>query len=133
MPIADRTALEKAGLKVGDIVDGKYEVTRVLGIGGMGLVLGATHLALRTPVALKLLLPSSLADQTTVARFEREARAAAMLKSEHVARVLDVGRITNGSPYMVMELLDGSDLEQVVESAGPLAPEVAVNYILQAC
>jgi serine/threonine-protein kinase len=133
LPLADRAALEKAGLKVGDVLDAKYEIQRVLGKGGMGLVLGAMHLALRQPVALKLLLPSSLEDQTVVARFEREARAAAMLKSEHVARVIDVGRIPNGSPYMVMELLDGSDLELVVDTAGPLAPEVAVNYILQAC
>jgi serine/threonine protein kinase len=133
MPIADREALEKAGLAPGDILDGKYEIQRVLGKGGMGLVLGAMHVALRQPVALKLLLPKSLEDATTVSRFEREARAAAMLKSEHVARVIDVGRITNGSPYMVMELLEGGDLEQVVDSAGPLAPDIAVNYILQAC
>ena len=99
----------------------------------MGLVLAAMHLTLRQPVAIKLLLPSSLEDRVVVARFEREARAAAMLKSEHVARVLDVGHATSGSPYMVMELLDGSDLEQIVDANGPIQSDIAVNYVLQAC
>ena len=129
----EQKALDNAGIRIGDVLDDKYLVERVLGSGGMGLVLAATHLTLRQPVALKLLLPSSLDDAIVVSRFEREARAAAMLKGEHVARVLDVGHIANGSPYMVMELLEGSDLEKIVEDNGPIATDVAVSYILQAC
>jgi serine/threonine protein kinase len=126
-------AIEGTSLRVGDVLDGKYRILDVLGVGGMGVVVAATHVMLGQKVAIKLLLPHSLQNAVVVARFEREAKAAAALRSEHVARVADVGRLPGGEPFMVMELLEGSNLDDIVEKDGPLAPDVAVNYVLQAC
>jgi serine/threonine-protein kinase len=75
----------------------------VLGVGGMGAVVAAQHLQLDTTVAIKILLPDVLADAGAVTRFAREARYAARITSEHVARILDVGALDSGAPYMVME------------------------------
>jgi serine/threonine-protein kinase len=117
----------------GEVLAGKYRVDRILGVGGMGVVVAATHLQLDQKVALKFMLPLGLAQAGLVERFSREARAAVRLKSDHVARVLDVGTLESGSPYMVMEYLDGSDLGALVESQGPLPVYAAVDYVLQAC
>src|SRR5204862_644967 len=73
------------------------------------------------------------ADQTTITRFLREAQAAARIKSPHVARVLDVGTLEDGSPYMVMEFLEGTDLGTLLDKEGVLALEVAAKYALQTC
>src|ERR1700722_14972852 len=99
-----------AGVREGDTIAGKYRVERVLGVGGMGLVVAARHIQLDERVAIKLLHPAMLADERSVARFLREARAAVRIKSEHVVRVFDVGALDDGTPYMVMEFLEGSDL-----------------------
>ena len=77
----------------------------------MGVVAAATHLQLEETVAIKFLLPEALESEEIVARFEREARAAVKIKSEHVARVIDVGELDSGAPYIVMEYLEGSDLQ----------------------
>ncbi len=106
----------------------------MLGVGGMGVVIAAHHMQLGQSVALKFLLPAGLANKQVVARFEREAKAAAQLRSEHVARVIDVGTLDNGGgPYIVMELLRGKDLADVLHENGPLAESDAVDYLLQAC
>jgi eukaryotic-like serine/threonine-protein kinase len=122
-----------AGVREGDILAGKYRVERVLGIGGMGVVVAAHHLQLDEKVALKFLLPEALGNSEAVARFAREARAAVKIKSEHVARVIDVGTLPNGAPYMVMEYLDGGDLAAWLQERGPLPIEQAVEFVLQAC
>jgi serine/threonine protein kinase len=117
----------------GDVLSGKYRVDRILGIGGMGVVVAATHLALDRPVALKLMLPESASSAETTARFIQEARAAADVQSEHVVRVLDVGSLEDGAPFLVMEYLRGSDFARLLRTHGPLPlPDVA-GYILQAC
>src|SRR3954467_2054338 len=97
-------------LKEGHVLAGKYRIERILGQGGMGVVVAATHLQLGERVALKFLLPEALNNPEAVERFAREARAAVRIKSEHVARISDVGTLENGAPYMVMEYLNGSDL-----------------------
>ncbi len=117
----------------GTILAGKYRVERVLGQGGMGLVVEARHMALDERVALKFLLPEYAKHPEASARFLREARAAVKIKSEHVARVSDVGTLDNGSPYMVMEFLNGADLAQTLMSSGVLSASDAVDYIIQAC
>ncbi len=122
-----------AGVRQGDILAGKYRVERVLGIGGMGVVVAAHHIQLDEKVALKFLLPEALGNAEAVARFAREARAAVKIKSEHVARVSDVGTLPNGSPYMVMEYLDGGDLAAWIKQRGALPVEQAVEFVLQAC
>jgi serine/threonine protein kinase len=116
----------------GDVLAGKYRIERVLGQGGMGVVVAATHLQLDERIAIKFLLSSALQNQEAVARFAREARAAVKIKSEHVARVTDVGTLETGCPYMVMEYLHGSDLGGLVQQRGPLPYEEAVDFVLQA-
>jgi eukaryotic-like serine/threonine-protein kinase len=122
-----------AGVREGDILAGKYRVERVLGIGGMGVVVAAHHIQLDEKVALKFLLPDALHNAQAVARFVREARAAVKIKNEHVARVSDVGTLPNGAPYMVMEYLDGGDLAAWIQERGALPVEQAVEFVLQAC
>jgi serine/threonine-protein kinase len=117
----------------GEVLAGKYRVERVLGVGGMGVVVSALHLQLDERVALKFLLPEALANPEAVARFAREARAAVKIKSVHVARVSDVGTLETGAPYMVMEFLHGQDLSAVLRDRGPLPYPDAVEFVLQAC
>jgi serine/threonine protein kinase len=121
------------GVREGQILDGKYRVERVLGVGGMGAVVAAHHLQLDTKVAIKLLLPAVLARREGVARFAREARAAVKITSEHVARVFDVGTLETGDPYIVMEFLEGEDLGSRLEHLGQLPADQAVEFVLQAC
>jgi serine/threonine protein kinase len=116
----------------GDLVGGKYRVTRTLGVGGMGVVVAALQVDLNRRVALKFLLPEAAGHPEIVKRFAREARAAAQIHSEHVARIIDVGALPTGAPYLVMEYLDGHDLQQGLARHGPLAVDVAVGHILQA-
>src|SRR5512142_1690283 len=97
----------------------------------MGVVMVATHLALDQKVAIKVLHDRVSTDASIVERLQREARAAARLRSEHVCRVSDVGE-SNGAPYIVMELLDGADLSSVI-ACGPLPVQTTVDYVLQAC
>ncbi len=117
----------------GTVIAGKYRVERVIGEGGMGIVLAARHLGLDEMVAVKLIREERAEGADALARFQREARAAARIKSEHVARVLDVDRLPEGDPYIVMELIDGTDLQGLVKRRGALPPDEAVTYIMQAC
>jgi serine/threonine-protein kinase len=117
----------------GEVIAGKYRIERVLGEGGMGVVVAAHHLQLDEKVAIKFLLPGALGSTEVVSRFVREARAAVKIKSQHVARVIDVSQLDDGSPYMVMEYLDGMDLSDWLEKRGPLGVAQAVDFVLQAC
>ena len=116
----------------GEMLAGKYLIERVLGAGGMGVVLAARHVELGQPVAVKFLNAQLSGNPEIVTRFLREARAAAAIRSEHVARVHDVTRTEAGVPYIVMEHLEGCDLEQLVRARGPLPVGEAVDYLLQA-
>jgi eukaryotic-like serine/threonine-protein kinase len=117
----------------GDLIAGKYRVEGVIGVGGMGIVVAARHEQLDQRVAIKFVRNPSLGNNEGVERFLREARAAVRLKSEHAARVLDVGALDSGVPFMVMELLEGNDLAQVLEERGPVSVAVAADWIVQAC
>ena len=117
----------------GDVLAGKYLVERVLGAGGMGVVVAARHTQLEQRVALKFLLPAACEAPGAIARFLREGKAAARITSEHVARVVDTGVLGTGAPFLVMEYLEGSDLGAITAKRGPLAPAEAVEYVLQAC
>ncbi len=120
-------------IRPGDVVLDKYRVERVIGNGGMGFVVAARHVALEELFAIKLMLPSFAADPEAQERFLREARAAARLKGDHVAKVQDVGCLPDGTSYMVMEYLEGEDLKKMVRKNGPLPVDLAVEYTLQAC
>ena len=117
----------------GQVLAGKFQVERVLGQGGMGVVVAAHHLVLGQRVAIKFLLPEALTNGEAVERFLREARAAVRLRSEHVGRVIDVGTFDGGAPYIVMEYLEGVDLSQYLARSGPLPSPQAVEFVLQAC
>jgi eukaryotic-like serine/threonine-protein kinase len=118
----------------GTVLAGKYRVERLLGEGGMGWVVEATHLQLEQRVALKFMHATRAGDSSeAIARFLREARAAARIQSEHVARVSDFGTLDNGAPYLVMEYLEGQDLESLLRARGALPTELVVDYAMQAC
>ena len=119
--------------ETGQILAGKYLVEEVLGIGGMGVVVAAKHIQLDQKVAIKYLLPAALLNPEVVERFAREARAAAKIRGEHVARVIDVGQFDDGAPYMIMEHLEGHDLAKHLELHGPLPFEDAVRFLLETC
>jgi serine/threonine protein kinase len=121
-----------APVREGDILAAKYRVDRILGAGGMGVVVAATHLQLDQRVALKFLVSNGIDDQAS-ARFLREARAVVRLRSENVVRVLDTGTLDSGQPYIVMELLEGRDLQQELSARGPVTVVEAVDWVLQAC
>jgi|SoiMethySBSTD1v2_1073268.scaffolds.fasta_scaffold00828_6 eukaryotic-like serine/threonine-protein kinase len=126
----DRPALP---VSPGDVVAGKYLVGDVIAYGGMGVVVSATHQELRSDVALKIVRSELATDEALVARFLNEARAAASLKSEHVARVIDCGKLDSGAPFLVMEHLEGEDLRARFERGGALPIEEVVDYVLQVC
>ena len=118
----------------GTVVAGKYRVEKVLGEGGMGLVVSAIHLGLEQEVAIKFLLPEAMRNKVAVERFLREAKVAAKVRSEHVARVHDVGTLEEGGvPYIVMEHLEGLDLGQLIDQEGALPIEESCEIALQAC
>jgi serine/threonine-protein kinase len=124
---------DAAPVREGDILAGKYRVEKVLGAGGMGVVVAARHTQLGQRVAIKFLLPEVCERPEAVRRFLREAQAAVQIQSEHVARVLDVGTLETGAPYMIMELLVGADLEQILRARGPLPVADVADALVQAC
>jgi serine/threonine-protein kinase len=120
-------------LSVGALVRGKYRVERVLGEGGMGVVVAAWDPDLERRVAIKVLRSVVVAHVETVQRFLREARAAAKLQSDHVAHVIEVGSLEDGAPFMVMEYLEGHDLSVVVERVERPPYGVVASWVIDAC
>jgi serine/threonine-protein kinase len=120
-------------MRSGSIVVGRYRIERVLDSGGMGVVVLATQLVTEQPVVLKVMHMHGSTDvsSTAVKRFAREARAAAMLQSEHVARVLDVSFLDSGEPYIAMEYLEGRDLGRIIDEHGPASVTDAVDWVIQ--
>jgi len=119
--------------KAGLLVAGKYRIERVIGEGGMGIVVAATHEGLDQKVAIKFLAPEAIRNPEVVERFMREAKVAAKVKSEHVARVSDVGRVDGSTPFIVMEYLEGADLAGMIDSQKPLPIDEVCEIGLQAC
>jgi eukaryotic-like serine/threonine-protein kinase len=111
----------------------RYTITRLLGKGGMGAVYEARHVRLGRRVAIKFLLPELAARGELLRRFENEAVAAGGLEHPNLVAVIDLGRAADGSPYLVMEFLDGEDCARLVRHVGPLPVARAVNIVLQAC
>ncbi|HEX8796090.1 MAG TPA: serine/threonine-protein kinase [Polyangiaceae bacterium] len=119
--------------KAGLLVAGKYRVERVIGEGGMGIVVAAMHEGLDQKVAIKFLAPEAVRNQEVVERFMREAKVAAKVKSEHVARVSDVGRVDGNAPFIVMEYLEGADLAGMIDTQKALPIDEVCEIGLQAC
>ncbi|MDB4944324.1 MAG: hypothetical protein JWP97_3858 [Labilithrix sp.] len=126
-------SIAPVALSEGQTIAGKYLLVRRLGEGGMCVVYEAEHVNLRQNLALKVLRPELAGDKDCVTRFEREARAAAQLRSLNVAKVYDVDYLPTGEPYITMELLVGHDLGHELHDAGRLPIELAVDYVRQAC
>src|SRR4029078_9987882 len=120
-------------LRPGNVLRAKYRVERVLGAGGMGIVVLATHLRMSQRVAIKLLRAEAPNRGDLVQRFAREARAASKLRGEHTVRILDVDDSDEGEPFLVMEYLEGKDLQAMLAEKGPFPVDEAVGYVLQAC
>ncbi len=118
-------------VRIGQVFLGKYRVESIIGQGGMGVVAEVTHLQLDQRLAIKMLRQDVLADHDAVERFTREAQAAARLKSEYVAKVSDVGTLENGTPYMVMEYLEGHDLGALIAQRGKVAVPWTCDLMLQ--
>lgn len=131
--MTERTS-SQSPVAMGSLIADKYRVERVLGKGGMGIVVAARHIKLNESVAIKIMFGDDLSHKAAVERFLREARACVKLKNnEHVARVTDVDTLPNGLPYMVMELLDGQDLDKRLKDGGVFPIHEACSYIVQAC
>src|SRR5262245_54674356 len=128
----DTLPVDAAPLEEGDLLDGKYRVERIIGRGAMGGVVPAWHDVLDQRVAIKLLPVGARRRGDAVERFLREARSAAQIQSQHVARVFDVGTLETGEPFIVMEYLEGVDLHRRLLD-GPLSVAEAVDVVLQAC
>ncbi|HEY6077793.1 MAG TPA: protein kinase [Polyangiaceae bacterium] len=122
----------EAPVQEGDLLAGKYRVEKILGFGGMGVVVSAFRGDLEQRVAVKFLSQQAAERPDAAERFRREARAAAKIRSEHVARVLDVGTLDTGLPFMVMEYLEGNDIADELRRCERLPMLDAVEFTLQA-
>ncbi|HEY4106066.1 MAG TPA: protein kinase [Polyangiaceae bacterium] len=127
------TCTAQAGLPLGTVIAEKYRVDGLLGTGGMGVVMSAMNLDLDAPVAIKLVREEYSNNEEVVARMLQEARAAAKMHGAHMVRVLDVGRLEAGTPYIVMERLVGHDLATLLNERGALPIQEAIDYVIQAC
>jgi serine/threonine-protein kinase len=119
--------------KVSEWVGGRYRIDKLIADGGMGRVFEATHVALGQKVAIKFLRSELLERSDLVTRFLDEARAFARLRGNHVLRILDVGALPSGAPYMVLEYLEGRDLYSMISECAPIDVETSVDWVLQAC
>jgi tRNA A-37 threonylcarbamoyl transferase component Bud32 len=118
---------------LGEVLHGRYRVIKALGRGGMGVVYLGEHVLIRRKVAIKMLLPQFTASAELIERFQREARAAAAIGNAHIADVTDMGRLDNGSYYIVLEYLEGIDLASLVAAEGALPVARAIEITLQVC
>jgi serine/threonine protein kinase len=119
--------------RVGEKLEGRYELVRWLGGGGMGEVYEGRHATLQRRVAIKFLLPHVATHGALLARFEAEARIAGSIEHENVAAVYDIGQSLDGSPYLVMEFLEGEDWGALLRREGPLSLPHAARLLVQVC
>jgi serine/threonine protein kinase len=128
-----RTPLRDEPPSVGELIADRYVVERIVAEGGFGVIVAAKHIELEETVAIKFLKAEFANVPDVVGRFAREAKASALIKSEHTPIVYDVGVTSERGPYIVMEYLEGQDLLSLVRERGPLPVEYAVELVLQAC
>lgn len=113
------------------LVYGEYLVIDYIGAGGIGQVFKARHRRMDRIVALKVLSTSAMSREETIKRFLREVKSAAKLTHPNIVHAYDAGD-QNGVHFLVMEFVDGSDLSSLVKKQGPLAPQLAADYVAQA-
>src|SRR5690606_18664513 len=122
-------------LVIGSTIDGKYHISKLLGEGAMGAVYEAEHTATGRRVAVKVISSADLTkDPKVVSRFQREARAAGAIDTQHITQVLDAGvDRESGLPFLAMEFMSGEDLMALIKRVGPIAPDIALRIVAQAC
>lgn len=118
-------------VSIGELIEGKYRVVRLLGTGGMGSVYEGENILISRRVAIKVLHPEMMQKKTIVARFEQEARAAGRIRNDHINEVIDISNLEDGSKYIVLEFLDGETLKDRVKRVGRLTPMQAVHVVRQ--
>lgn len=119
---------------IGTLIEGKYRILRQLGAGAMGAVYQAEHTGTGRRVALKVIMGELASRQDIIERFWREAKAAGRIETEHITQVLDSGVDRDRNlPYLVLEFLSGEDVQGLLKKTGPIAPDVALRVIAQAC
>lgn len=118
-------------LSIGERIDGKYEIKRLLGEGGMGAVYEGENVLIHRKVAIKVLHAGVASNEEAVTRFEREAQAAGRIGSDHIVEVLDLGMLDGGDRYMVMEFLKGESLSDRIEARGRLSASEICELSLQ--
>jgi eukaryotic-like serine/threonine-protein kinase len=116
---------------IGEIIDEKYKITRLIGEGGMGAVFEGENLLISRRVAIKVLHAAMAMNEQTVERFQREARAAGRIGNDHILEVLDLGKLPNGDHYMVLEYLDGEPLNGRIQRLGKMSPEQVAPLMTQ--
>ena len=121
------------GARVGAVLDGKYELVRLIGQGGMGEVYEGRHRVIGRRVAVKFLHGEYAQNPGVALRFENEARAAGGIEHENIAGIYDVGSLPDGTRYLVMEFLDGEDVDKLLRRDGPLPTARAAFIVIQAC
>ncbi len=126
------TKMKPAPITPGELIGGRYRVERVIAEGGMGIIVAARHVELEEIVAIKFLKHEFVINPEIVGRFAREAKAAARIKSQHTATVHDVGTSSDHGPYIVMEYLEGRDLESLLAAEGRLPVAHATELVMQA-
>jgi serine/threonine-protein kinase len=119
-------------LEIGRVLDGKYELVRLLGEGGMGAVYEAQHKLIGRRLAVKFLHPQYATSPDVVTRFHREAQAAARIGHENIIEVTDMGQAEDGSPYIVMEFLEGTDVRGLLDEVGIVPLKRAAHIMIQA-
>jgi serine/threonine protein kinase len=117
---------------IGQVLDGRYRVESVLGEGGMGLVYKAVHVALKKPLAIKVLRPEVSKNEQIVARFRQEAQSASAIGNQHIIDISDFGELQDGSTYFVMEFLTGRSLTGAIEE-GRFTPQRVIHVAKQLC
>ncbi|MCB9788636.1 MAG: serine/threonine protein kinase, partial [Deltaproteobacteria bacterium] len=120
-------------LAPGTELQGRYRVKRVVGRGAMGTVYEGQHIVLQRRVAIKLLNLSRMHQDEAIVRFVREARTASSIGHQHIVDVTDFGTTETGTPFLVMEFIEGEPLDKVIESRGPLPWEMVREIALQIC
>ena len=131
--IAGQSSDAWGATRIGELVGGKYRISRFLAEGGMGVVYEAQHAIVKRRFAVKFLRPDFARRRENLGRFQREAEAAGGLESEHIASVIDFGIATDGSPYIVMECLVGESLASLIKREGRLPYQRAADLCVQAC
>jgi serine/threonine-protein kinase len=131
--VTEHRVFTRNSLRVGGLLAGKFRIERVIGSGGMGLILAAHHVPLDQRVAIKVLRPNALRHREAIERFLGEARTAAKIDNPHIVRVLDANAFDCGLTFLVMEYLEGADLADWVARKGPMPVAQAVEFVLQAC